>query len=504
MNTAENFMRSITIGIILVLLFSQGLTAQDSNRNLPEDNINEIKKRGYSVDACYRIAEDYFRTSTEQIKAIPYLEYVIESKPDIEPRAYQMLATSYYYYGRFDKAIELISSYISKEKSRYLIRIAKQDLEKYKNAKRIASSPINANLINLGTDINSPQDEINPFISKKENLMVYSSNRSDNFNVYVSKKDINTSTWSRAKLAGKYINTANDEYVAGLSPSGKNLFIHYNQYNGFEDINFSVREKGLYRELADLGTKVNSIYKEEGACISSGGDTLYFSSNRPGGYGGFDLYYSLRLPDGTFGSPFNMGETVNSHLDDNYPNLSPDGKRLYFASKGHNSIGGYDIFYTSLNIETMKWSTPKNIGYPLNNAYDNKSIAFTSDPRYAYISTIDWRTNGNYDIYKVVFLDEEPSYLIVKTEFYCYDGESDIELGDENNNLEISVYQGKQLFGKYTYNKRNNSIIMALQPGTYLIEIKSENFKPYRRKIIIKENLYINNIRTLKIRLEKK
>jgi hypothetical protein len=490
--------------IFIFCLLNSFIFAQDMNKNLPEDEILQIKKRGYSVDACFRIAEDFFRTNTDQIKAIPYLEYVIDVDHDISPRAYYLLANAYYYYGKFDRAIELITIYIDKEKNRYLLKIGKSDLDKFKNAKKIASSPVNAELINLGPGINSPYAEINPYITQQENLMVYSSNRSQSFNIYVTKKDNLETSWSKSKLAGNYINSVNDEYVAGLSSNGKRLFVHYNEFNGYEDINMSARQKGLFRELADPGSKVNSIYREEGAFMTLDGDTLYFASDRPGGYGGFDLYYSLKLPDGTYGTPLNMGETINTKYDENYPNLSPDGKRLYFASKGHNSIGGYDVFYSCLNPETRVWSSPKNLGYPVNNAFDNKSITFTKDPRYAYISTIDWRTNGDYDIYKVVFLEEVPEYLVIKAEVFSMNQQSDLPLNEADGPLEITVFNKNEVYGKYSYDNRNHSFIMALQPGSYIIDIENDNFKPYRKKINIKENYYKNNFRTLKIRLEKK
>jgi hypothetical protein len=495
--------KSVLIFVIFCL-FNTIIFSQDMNKNLPEDEIQRIKKRGYSVDACLRIAEDYYRTNTEQIKAIPYLEYVIEADHNTNPRAFYLLANAYYYYGKFDRAIELITEYLAKEKSHYLLRIAKTDLERFRNAKRIAESPINAELINLGTEINSPYAEVNPYISQQENLMVYSSNRSQSYNIYVSKKDNLETSWSKPKLAGHYVNSVNDEYVAGLSSDGKNLFVHYNQYNAFEDINISTREKGLYRELGDPGSKVNSIYREEGAFMTPNGDTLYYASDKPGGFGGFDLYYSLRLPDGTFGSPINMGETINTKFDENYPNMSPEGNFFYFASKGHNTIGGYDVFYTSRNPETKQWEFPKNMGYPVNNAYDNMSITFTKDPRYAYISTIDWRTNGDYDIYKVVFLNQEPEYLIIKTELFSLIDGTNTPFKDEESYLEITVYTGKEIYGRYSYNKRNNSFVMALRPGTYIIDLESDNYKPYKRKINIKENYYKDNFRVLKIGLEKK
>jgi hypothetical protein len=468
------------------------------------DNKQFIKKQGYSLEACYRKATDYLRSNTDQVRAIPYLEYIIETDRNAKPEVLHMLAEAYYYDGKFDKAITTLSEYIDKERNNKLVKSAKHELERYKAARQLSINPLNVSLVNLGPKINSKYSEINPFISKHENLLVFSSNRSKNFNVYVSKKPYLSTHWEKSKLAGNYVNTVSDEFVAGLSPSGKNLMVHYNQVSGFEDINISTRKKGLYRELEDPGSRVNSTYREEGACMTENGDTLYFASDRPGGFGGFDLYYSLKLPDGTFGIPINLGETINTKFDENYPNLSPDGSKLYFASQGHNAIEGFDIFYSSLGPISKTWATPTNIGYPINNAYDNKSITFTEDPRYAYLSTIDGISYGDYDIYKVIFKDIEPNYLIVKAEVYIQDGELKKPYKSVNKELTLTTYKDNNIYGTYTFNKRNNSFVLAFMPGTYIVEINAEGMEAYRKKITIDENYYKNKLRLLKIYLNKK
>jgi hypothetical protein len=490
--------------LVLLCMYMQIVYTQDENKSKPEEDIQFIKKRGYSVDACFNKAEDYLKSSTDQYKAVPYLEYIIETDKIPKPKVYYMLSQAYYYNGNYSKAVNSITEYINKEKDGQQVKAARIDLERFKNAEQIAKNPLNVVLVNLGPDINSKFSEVNPYVSKDEGLLVYSSNRSKNYDIYVSKKANTESKWGQPKLAGNYVNSVNDDFVAGLSSDGQKLMVHYNQVSGYEDINVSCREKGVFRELTDPGQKINSTYREEGACLTENGDTMFFASDRPGGFGGFDLYYSIMLPDGTYGTPINMGETINTKFDENYPNLSPDGSKLYFASKGHNSIGGYDIFYTSLGPVSKTWSEPINIGYPINNAYDNKTIGFSNDPRYAYISTVDWRTYGDYDLYKVIFLDAEPGYVIVRAEVFANDGDAVIPFNKEDKELKITVYQNGEIYGKYSFDKRNNSIAFAFIPGTYVLEIESEGFNSYRKKITIDENYYINNQRSLKVNMVKK
>ncbi|MFN8255790.1 MAG: hypothetical protein U0W24_08895 [Bacteroidales bacterium] len=483
-----------------VLISAYNVISQDSKTNT-EESIQSIKKRGYSIEACYRLADEFLNSTTEQRKGIPYYEYIIANENEPKPEVYQKLAKCYYFNGTYELAVKLQNEYILKEKNGKLKKEAKTELEKYENAMNIASRPIDLIMVNLGPQVNSKSAEINPYVSASENLLVYSSNRGNDFNIYVSKKPNNASNWDQSKLAGNLVNTINDEFVAGLSANGSNLFVHYNQVSGFEDINESMRSKGLFRELEDPGNKINSTYREEGACISKNQDTLYFASDRPGGLGGFDIYFSLRLPDGNWGPPINMGQPVNTAFDENYPNLSQNGRKLYFASKGHGSIGGYDLFYSTFNALANSWSAPVNLGFPINNAYDNKNISFTENERYAYISSTDKNSLGDFDIYKIIFLKNEPDLLIIKGQVYITENELSVPFNSTNENLSITVFKGNKIFGIYALDKRNNTFILALPPGEFVLELKSDNFEKVRKKIKIDENYYSDNQRVVKINL---
>ena len=131
---------------------------------------------------------------------------------------------------------------------------------------------------------------------------------------------------------------------------------------------------------------------ESAATISADGQTLFFASRRTGGLGGKDIYMTRKLPTGEWALPQNLGDVVNTPYDEDFPNLFYDGQTLYFSSKGHNSIGGYDYFKTEWDAEKNTWSKPINLGYPLNTPLDNICISFTEDQRHAYVST--WRKDS--------------------------------------------------------------------------------------------------------------
>ena len=141
---------------------------------------------------------------------------------------------------------------------------------------------------------------------------------------------------------------------------------------------------------------------------------MYFASNRDGGYGGVDIYVTKKLPNGKWGLPQNLGPTINTKFDEDFPNISNDGKTLYFSSKGHTSMGGYDIFKASWDNVKRIWTTVKNIGYPINTPEDNMNYRESKSGRTGYISTLRANGLGDLDIYSVTFNEVDPEYTVVK------------------------------------------------------------------------------------------
>lgn len=226
--------------------------------------------------------------------------------------------------------------------------------------------------------------------------------------IYFSRK--NNGVWTNASPISSKINTDEDEEVVGISKDGNTLLIHVNRSSNPHDIFYSERNKsGMFSDLKDFGPTVNTKSEEIGASLSTTGDTLYFSSNRPGGLGGFDIYMAFKRPDGSWSQAINLGEPVNSPADENYPYITADGQKLYFSSNRTGSMGGYDIFKSKL-IDG-KWSEPENLGYPINDTYDNYNIALTTNSRYGYISKYDINSLGGLDIYRVIFNDVPPTNI---------------------------------------------------------------------------------------------
>lgn len=133
-------------------------------------------------------------------------------------------------------------------------------------------------------------------------------------------------------------------------------------------------------------TPVTSRLWKPGSSYTSANNTFIFISEKKGGFGGKDIYVSKRLADGSWSEPENMGLNINSPEDEDAPFISPDGKSLYFISRGHNSMGGFDIFKCVFQENTKTWGKPENLGYPLNTADNDLYLIKSQEMKIGYYS----------------------------------------------------------------------------------------------------------------------
>lgn len=203
------------------------------------------------------------------------------------------------------------------------------------------------------------------------------------------------------------------------------------------------------------------------------------------------------MPNGQWSQPKNLGEVINTPEDEIYPQISPDGKVLYFASQGHNSMGGYDIFVSYLNEITNEWTPPQNLGYPINSPNDDYSIAFSSTRKYAYVASVRKEGLGGLDIYKIIFNDVDAPTTVIKGSLYAKLSNQDSTLWKTTMGIpEITIYdKNNNIFGKYLYNMSLQRFVAALPAGEYELSIKCSGFNDYSEKItILDRSLYVPEI----------
>ena len=318
----------------------------------------------------------------------------------------------------FDEAIAGINSYKSKNKkiTPEQLKDCDQIVMYCNNAKLLVPQPVPVRIENMGNTINTAAAESSPCLTDDENVIIFTYkgekskgglqnafNQPNKNGVYY--EDVYTSSkvdgvWKTPEEI-KNLNTNNNEAVLFLSNDGQKLFINIDSQQDDGDIYMSTLDKDVWGSPVKLVGDVNSKEWENNSSLSPDGKTLYFSSNRSGGFGGKDIYKSQLLQDGTWGKAKNLGDKVNTPLDEDAPFIHYDGRLLLFCSQGHNSIGGYDIFKTYMNFTDSTWSAAENMGCPINTPGDeiHYVLSPSGDNGYYGLGKVDGY--GDFDIYKV-------------------------------------------------------------------------------------------------------
>lgn len=397
---------------------------------------------------------------------------------------------SYYWYGRsmhlqhqFDKAIEAYLMYKNRPTELIPASEADRQIAKSRMAARLIDRPRKVEVLNLGASVNTVHQEAVPLITSDESVIYFTSRRAGGTtdekdptgqyyqDIYYSEKT-NTG-WTTPKNMGSIINTTTHDATVGLSGNG-NVMITYrtnpNLVGG--DLYITENNNGGWSNPQKLDDNINSEYQEPSATISSDESVMYFSSNRPGGYGGMDIYQVRKLPNGKWSLPQNLGPVVNSAYDEDAPFISTDSRTLYFSSTGHPGIGGYDVFKSRIN-EDGSFSTPQNLGYPINSVDHDIYFTINADERVAYYSSDMDGGYGDQDIYRIVFKDKPEDLAVVTGNVFDEEGKplkakiTVIEMHPERVN---GVYRSSSSSGKF---------ISLLYPGeSFQLIIEAEGYLP--------------------------
>lgn len=266
------------------------------------------------------------------------------------------------------------------------------------------ANPVPFKPVNLGPNVNTAGYEFVNYISPDRQRLYFTrrmtsgDRRDEQFFYCINVKD---SEWSPSSDIGPPINTEGDEGAMTVSPDGQYLFFSgCNSMNGFGscDLYVSRLNGNQWSEPVNLGPVVNTRDWESQPSFSSDGRTLYFVSNRPGGYGESDIWITRMLESGEWSTPVNAGEVINTKEAERGPFIHPDALTLYFSSKGHTGMGQGDLFYSTL--KDGKWSEPVNLGYPVNTDDDEITMIVDNEGRYAYYSSTREEGLGLQDIYR--------------------------------------------------------------------------------------------------------
>jgi outer membrane protein OmpA-like peptidoglycan-associated protein len=291
--------------------------------------------------------------------------------------------------------------------------------------------PVPFNPVNLGDSINTRYSEYVNTITTDGSMLFFTRNiPSAELNsgfqeefFFSKKKD---TAWGRSTNLGQPINTAGNEGGLFISPDGRFLFFAACDRPdgvGSCDLYWSRKEDGRWGTPQNLGPTVNSGTWDSQPSFSGDGKTLYFASKRPGGLGSSDIWKTVLLDEYNWSEPVNLGDSVNSSKEEMAPFIHPDDQTLYFSSKGHTGMGGYDLYYSKKDI-FGNWRTPVNLGYPINTNADEITLLVNSTGDVAYISSDKYGGKGRQDIYAFDLYKEAQPERVTYFKGIVYDKET--------------------------------------------------------------------------------
>jgi outer membrane protein OmpA-like peptidoglycan-associated protein len=346
---------------------------------------------------------------------LPYMQKVYELDKEIYPELEYMMGQCAEDALKFNEAITYYENFLKVEgvkKDARILEEVNKHLDECKVAKKLIANPVKVKIENVGPVVNGVYPDYTPVITADESMMIFTSRREGNLgkktdsyldqeeefpleDIYQTVK-INDK-WSEPVNLGKPVNTEEHDAAIALSPDGTQMFIYKGTQKG--DIYLS-KKKGLqWSEPVSLGPNINGEKSAELSCsITADGKTLYFSSDRAGGYGGWDIWKS-QLIKGVWSEPLNMGPKINTKEDEDSPFIHPDGVTLYYSTKGKNTMGGYDIVRTSL--EKGGWTEPENMGYPINSVQNDIYFVLSADNKHGYYASYHEGGYGKHDIFMI-------------------------------------------------------------------------------------------------------
>lgn len=438
----------------------------------------------------YKVGQAYLKSGADDTKAVPYLERVVKTGK-FDNDAWYYLGKAYHHSLMLDKAIESLGKYkeggLGKAASSEEVD---KDIEYCENAREVIKYPIDVVFENLGPEVNSIYPDYFPFVPEDESFIIYNTRRNDGSmgdalggytsNIYIS--NVEDGRFSVGVPISPNINLPElSEQVVGLSADGQQMLLFFDSYGLSGDVFLTRKVGDVWDDPEALPESINSKAKEVSACFNEKADAIYFASDRKGGYGGTDLYVTRILPTGDWGPAQNLGPDINTADDEDFPNISPDGKTLYFSSKGHTAMGGFDIFRAKFDPDSNRFASPRNLGYPINTTHDDMNFRASASGRYGYIGSKRPEGFGDFDLYRVTFNNIESELTAIRGVV----ASADTSKALEDVQITVTDNVSGDVLGYYLPNPYTQRYIIILPPGDFNIFAETPNHDPISHDIVI-------------------
>jgi hypothetical protein len=505
---------------VLFLLFCASGVFSQSNKELEEEAYYYFSNKDYK-----KAYELYDKLYTKNPKDLDYkfkLGYCCLFYPEKKDRAIQIfedikannskkskdidyyVGKAYHVNYRFSDAIKSFEAYLAmignkvSDDDKLFVEDAKQTIKNCNNGIELIDKKVQADITNIGAPINTDEVEGVPVITADESMMIFTyagkksmggklnedlkpdENGEYREDIFMSLKTAD-STWGEP-VGIPSLNTNGNDAAIAISPDGQTIF-SFSSNNDLGDLFQSNLVGDEWTKPQRLNKNVNTEAWEGSCSMTADGRYLFFASERKGGLGGRDIWVSEKI-NGDWGPATNLGPTINTSFDEDAPFIHPDGITLFFSSKGHTSIGGYDIMFSIK--KDGEWLPPKNMGIPLNTTEDDRYYVINAKGDKGFFSSNRGGAGGKgkQDIYVVTpgILGEKPIIAMLKGTVYGNDKPME-------GKIEVFKIATNTLIGPYYSNKVSGKYLLALSPGhVYKVKCSATGYDPIEEELDI-ENL---------------
>lgn len=476
----------------------------------------------------YKVGFCYYASAPEDSFAVPYFRKYLETS-DVHFEAYYFLGnisasshefdSAIFHFNKFKEFVENNTELTNSGLSEQIIEIADRQIAKCEFAEFLVRYPGCASLESLTGGANTVYSEYAPVINPDETSLAFTrrspetlggrvSDDGDFFeDIFISQMSrmavplevdsygnpigeatIETMMFSTPVNMGQSVNTEGHEGAIQFSSDGKKFYIYRKSNIWVSEMKkkqtpyITKNWKKAKRQKQIKGVLRPKTY-EPSVSVSTDGNVIYFSSERAGGIGGLDIYKSERGTDDNWSAPVNLGESINTPADEDAPFIAQDGKTLYFSSKGHRNMGDYDIFISEFTGDS--WTTPLNMGYPVNSASDDIFYTVSTQSGTGYFSSNRSGGSGLMDIYKATFPANTASHAAIAGTILSGDSvpaSVNISFIESDKPGDSTVIPADPLTGAFSFEAKFGK--------TYRININDINYEPYSDTATIPELVY--------------
>ncbi len=461
----------------------------------------DLYNKGHTTaNISYKIGTCYLNLSGLRTKAIPFLKDAAQhasltytgttlEETHAPVKSFLYLGIAYRINYNFELAENAFLNYIDllDETDETNRALAQYHMERCENARELIASPVKLHTDTVSDIINNVLSNFNPLVTDDEKMIYY--NEQLKFYDAVMQSVREDGIWSEPENITPKIRSDGDHYLTGVSLSGDRLLLSAHDPYMSGEIYVTEYENGRWKRLQLLNSTINTQFNETHASFSGNGNTIFFTSDRPGGYGGLDIYKSERDTTGEWGSAQNLGPIINTPYNEETPFVAGDPVMLFFSSQGHYNMGGYDIF-CSQKLNHQAWQYPVNVGYPVNTPDDDLFYYPLPSGNAAYKSVF-YDNSTNLDIIRYQVLSPaNPARFSINGRIMIPD-----QNGFDPSDVLVSVINRTEndTVG-YQHPDDDGAFRQKVPSGSFTLEITDKGYPVYSRELEIPSYLPQNEL----------